>query len=216
MDCPTCETELVNEKYEGHNVFQCPDCSGYLIKRQRMAQIKDTRETSSAELESHATARAAEDRTDLIRCPRCRVQRMNKQRIHFDERPDESFMIDICGKCQMVWFDGGELAKLQIDHESSIKAIDQLERQQLAQNLGSERKQELEQRIAALPTGAGGIGSQILGLWPWIPCAVFLMIAAFAWFVPGLTDAANKVNYPLVIGAGLIGIGCGAFGFRRH
>lgn len=103
------------------------------------------------QLESHAEQQATADSTDLIRCLRCRVQRMSKEKIHFDQRPDESFQLDICRKCQMIWFDGGELAKFQLDYESSIKAIDQLERQKLAQSLSGDRKEQLEERIATMP-----------------------------------------------------------------
>ena len=215
VDCPTCKVELVNEAYEGHQIFQCPDCLGYLMKRQRMAQIQSTRETSSEQLESHAADRAAADRTDLMRCPRCRVQRMNKQKILFDKRPDESFQIDVCSKCQMVWFDGGELAKFQLDYESSAKAIDQLERQQLAQSLDGERKEELEQRIAAMPMASNGLGAHLMNLWPWLGAGISLT-TALGLMIPSFLNAGTSANYALVIPSALLGLGLGLLGFLRH
>ncbi|MEE3369688.1 MAG: zf-TFIIB domain-containing protein [Planctomycetota bacterium] len=215
MDCPTCKTALVKDQYEGHPVFHCPECSGYLMKRQRMAQIQSNREMSSEELEGHAEKRATADTTDLIRCPRCHGQRMNKEKVQFDLRPDESFQLDICRQCQVIWFDGGELAKLQLDYESSIKAIDQLERQQLAQSLSGERKEQLEQRIAALPMASNSLGAHLVNLWPWIGAGA-LLTTCLGLLMPSLFDDTKTANYLLIIPSLLLGLGLGVLGLLRH
>jgi len=185
------------------------------MKRQRMAQIQSNRETSSEQLEHHAEKRATADSTGLIRCPRCRVQRMNKEKIQFDQRPEESFQLDVCRKCQMIWFDGGELAKLQLDYESSIKAIDQMERQQLARSLSEDRKEQLEERIAAMPMASNALGAHLINLWPWIGAGVFLTITLIL-LLPGFFDNSKTANYLLVIPSLLLGIGLGVIGLLRH
>ena len=185
------------------------------MKRPRMAQIQSNRETSSEQLEHHAEKQATADSTGLIRCPRCRVQRMNKEKIQFDQRPEESFQLDVCRKCQMIWFDGGELAKLQLDYESSIKAIDQMERQQLAQSLSEDRKEQLEERIAAMPMASNALGAHLINLWPWIGAGVFLTITMIL-LLPGFFDNSKTADYLLVIPSLLIGIGLGVIGLLRH
>ena len=140
---------------------------------------------------------------------------MSKEKIHFDQRPDESFQLDICRKCQMIWFDGGELAKFQLDYESSIKAIDQLERQKLAQSLSGDRKEQLEERIATIPMASNALGAHLANLWPWIGAGV-LLTTALGLLLPSFFDDSKSANYLLIIPSLLLGLGLGVLGLLRH
>ncbi len=84
---------------------------------------------------------------------------MKKEKIPLSRLGGEPFFIDVCQKCRMVWFNGGELAKLQLDYEMSDQAIEELDHQlRLAQRtpeeapsapqVGSDREHNCEQGIS--------------------------------------------------------------------
>ena len=64
---------------------------------------------------------------------------------------DEKFHIDICGKCNVVWFEGGELARIQIHFERSAQEVESLAREQRAARLDTDDDDEFERKLAALP-----------------------------------------------------------------
>lgn len=61
------------------------------------------------------------------------------------------FSIDRCTKCELMWLDAGELAKLQIIHEYSVKGREQQAFRERLENMTPEEKKELDDRIASLP-----------------------------------------------------------------
>lgn len=128
MDCPTCNQLLVREKYEKVPVMRCPDCSGYLVDQKRLVLIKSSREATPEQLKSQVENQSTLDSHELVKCPKCLVNRMEKRKL--DKQSEDSYTVDICGDCQVVWFDGGELARMQLDYESSQVAIKQLATQQ--------------------------------------------------------------------------------------
>ncbi len=149
MDCPKCGTALERSQYEDVPVFQCGSCAGYLIERLRMKMIKISRERTSEILEQEVSQEQQPDNPKLIRCPRCRVERMRKERIRVE--PEGEFLLDACRKCSHVWFDGGELARFQLDHEQSQQARESAEMQQRVASRTPEQQEALETRIANLP-----------------------------------------------------------------
>lgn len=132
--------------YEGLPVFRCDHCFGYLVGRQRMEGIRRIRKKSVEELKCETLAEIGEDTQQELRCPRCR----GKMRKELLKEP-MSFHIDTCGSCRLIWFDGGELARLQLDHEIRPQSKEAAELQRRHREMTPERRAEFEQNLAKLP-----------------------------------------------------------------
>ena len=158
MKCPNCDIQLHHTQYEKYPVFQCPKCAGYLVAKKRLSVIKGSRERSTVELETEAQQERQPDQQERLRCPKCLANKMSKEKILFDEHPEESFTIDVCRQCSVIWFDGGELARLQLDYEASLKAIDELEFQQQWEDKTEVEKEQVQEQFAALPADRSGLG----------------------------------------------------------
>jgi len=146
MDCPTCKKELQPETYESVPLFQCPQCSGYLVKSDRLLLIRGKRGESMDELRQEAESQAAADTSERIHCPRCRATKMTKETL---ERGDDEFSIDRCEKCDLVWLDGGELARLQIEFETSAVAINQFVHQRRLASRDSQQRAEFDKQLSS-------------------------------------------------------------------
>lgn len=85
------------------------------------------------------------DNTKQLRCPRCR-RPMNKEHL-----PKHEFHLDHCGECDLVWFDGGELALVQLVFENSPQGREAVELRQRLGEMTAERRAEFEKNLAALP-----------------------------------------------------------------
>ncbi len=148
MDCPTCRRPLKRATYENIQVMQCEECFGYLVARTRLKLIKGAREQKPEALRSEAQTERAPDTQERIRCPHCRVEAMRKERVRVGG--DEEFHLDVCRKCDRVWLDGGELARLQMKFEQSAKALEAFARQERLQTFDDQQRTELEERIDKL------------------------------------------------------------------
>jgi Zn-finger nucleic acid-binding protein len=127
-------------------VFRCEGCYGYLLARRRMEGIQRVQEKTIAELKRETLAEAQEDSGELIRCPRCRG-RMKKEWL----KEPAAFHIDSCAGCQLIWFDGGELARLQLSHEISARGQDAAEMQRRHRQMTPQQREQLERDLANLP-----------------------------------------------------------------
>ncbi len=168
MQCPTCATTLERAEYEDVTVFQCAQCLGYLIHKRRMVVIKSSRGESPAALQAEAAAEQRPDSEEQIRCPRCRVPRMHKERIRIS--PEEEFHLDTCKECDHVWFDGGELARWQINHEQGAQGQEEEQMRRRAQMRTPEQKAEAAERIAQLPRSPSFVMGASRDLLFWIGC----------------------------------------------
>lgn len=148
MDCPVCQQPLGRTNYEGTRVLQCEKCAGYLVARRRLRLIRTSRQLSPEDLAAEAEGQHRPDSDAAIRCPKCRDRRMKKERVRMSE--DEAFMMDVCPKCDHVWFDGGELARLQIKFEKSAQAVDAFARQEQLQTMSEDRREALDEQIDRL------------------------------------------------------------------
>jgi len=146
VKCPACTAELVRVTYEGLPVLRCEYCFGYLLGQKRMEGIQRTRRRSTDELEQEAVAENRGDSEQKIRCPRCR----KKMRKEFLKEP-ASFHTDTCVNCQLIWFDGGELARLQLRHEIRPQAREAAELERRHREMSPERRAEFERNLAKLP-----------------------------------------------------------------
>lgn len=196
MDCPSCEKELVKTTYEEQPVEHCSKCSGYLLRRRSMNRIKTSREVTSEKLAREADRHIASDTTGHLDCPRCK-KRMTKQKVFFDERPDESFKLDICDGCKLIWFDGGELARYQMDYESSEQAVKQLLRTQRLSEMSEDDKADLDTNISRLHARDPGLAKYFwLSLWLIFPAGcwfVYLLLAMFMADIPMLSARPTGV-----------------------
>ena len=124
MRCPTCSTELVQEKYEDQLVRNCENCKGYLVDQKRLSIILNSRMESNVKLEEAASESL--DSLNSADCPKC-GQQMRKQPMGSTKRDDDRFWVDACKTCELLWFNGGELAQLQLNYESSSIADERSE-----------------------------------------------------------------------------------------
>lgn len=148
MDCPKCSRPLSRTTYENVPLLQCEACRGYLVARNRLKLIKSSREQSPETLENEARTERAPDTRERLRCPSCRVETMEKERVRITA--DDSFHLDVCRKCRNVWLDGGELARLQIHYEQSAKAVEEFARQERLQDFTEEERTEFQERVDKL------------------------------------------------------------------
>lgn len=75
----------------------------------------------------------------------------------WDEHP--SFRLDTCQSCDFVWFDPGELARIQLDYEMSPQGRDAARVQDRLQNMSPEEKEAFEDALAKLPEGDATVAS---------------------------------------------------------
>lgn len=160
MQCPTCETALQPEVYEEVHVMQCPQCHGYLIDHRRVQLIKMSRERTQELLNLESADQAADDTLQQLRCPKCKVRRMMK--VKSRTHNGSQFFIDICEDCDSVWFDGGELAKLQLDFEGSAQAIEAFAFERRSRERTPEEKRAFEEQVRQLPLSSSGLSQFFL------------------------------------------------------
>ncbi len=204
MECPTCATTLERAKYENVTVFQCAQCAGYLIHKRRMVVIKSSREQSRAALHEEAAAEQRPDSEETIRCPRCRVPRMRKERIRISD--DVEFHLDTCQECDHVWFDGGELARWQIKHEEGAQGQEEEQMRRRAQMRTPEQKAAAAERMDQLPRIPNFLASAGRDLLFWIGCgASFLAsIVLVEFFNQRFLAATASLLAAALLGRGLV------------
>lgn len=198
MECPACNVPLERAAYEHAAVFQCPQCSGYLVQKRRLFLIKSSREQTPEMLEQ-AAANEHVDSDERIRCPRCRMNRMRKQRVRFGD--DGEFQLDVCEDCEQVWFDGGELARYQMSYESSPQAqeAERMERRQRSRT--PEQRAEVDERMKGLQRADSFLVQGFEEATSLAGFAVMLVLVIGAWFL-GYPLLSGIVSVPL---AGLLG-----------
>lgn len=157
MKCPVCGSELKRLLYEGFAVFRCMGCHGYLLSDRRVDNIKRSNKRATEQLKREVTEESGADTLDEIRCPRCR-RKMKKK---FIAAP-ASLHVDLCTDCKMSWFDGGELARMQLTHEISPRGRDAAEFRRRHEEMTPERKAEHERNLKKLDSGEETLGP-ILG-----------------------------------------------------
>lgn len=148
MKCPICKVKLTRKKYEEVAIHQCGDCQGTLLKFNRLKQIENRRDKLEEELMDEMV-NSAEDSRQKLRCSGC-MSTMEKRRKKIGPW---DFAIDRCNKCQLIWLDAGELAKMQVIFEFSEKGEEAERFRQRLKNMTPAEKAEYEERIANLPEG---------------------------------------------------------------
>ncbi len=205
MQCPVCDVKLNHAAYEGQTVYHCPECRGHLATRQRVSQIKSSRERSTEALKEEATQQQRADTAERLLCPKCCTNRMIKEKVRVRFAAGESFSIDVCGRCKVVWFDGGELARLQLEHEESPKGHDELRTQQRGQERTPEEQARFQQVLDALPGPEGvargvGVPAVLLGLAVAVGVLCFLdLLPVWALILAAVVGVAAVVRLAAIL-----------------
>ncbi|MCA9114731.1 MAG: zf-TFIIB domain-containing protein [Planctomycetaceae bacterium] len=146
MKCPVCGTSLTQAKYEGVPIYHCLECRGFLASRSRAMGIRHKADRSPEILLDEAKTQLLADTRKTIRCPTCR-DLMRKESIPGAAQ----FKLDVCHRCDLIWFDGGELALFQLAWEASPQGQESAKMQERHQNMSDEERAQLEADIDALP-----------------------------------------------------------------
>lgn len=111
MHCPVCRIQITPIPYEGVRVFNCGQCGGNWLTGGQMERILASREIQMppAVQDQMSMLAAASNTTKPLLCVQCGVT-MKKTPFRFWS----DVTLDHCPKCQGIWFDRGELEKVQI------------------------------------------------------------------------------------------------------
>ncbi|MBN2215857.1 MAG: zf-TFIIB domain-containing protein [Pirellulales bacterium] len=146
MKCPACQSELRRILYESVPVFRCLECHGYLLSEKRLEGIRRSPATGIEQLKREVIQEAQPDTLDSVRCPRC-GRKMDKRYI---EQP-AALHVDVCRECRFVWLDGGELGRLQLTNEMTLKGQESRRFRKRLATMTPEEKAEFERNLEALP-----------------------------------------------------------------
>lgn len=115
-----------------------------LLDKTRASRIEKRVNKDVQTLVKEVEASEAPDLKGKIRCPACR-NRMKKVLLEeFD------FNVDECSNCDKAWFDGGELAKIQLAFESEEQTVELNRMRERLRSMSDEERAEYEERIANL------------------------------------------------------------------
>jgi len=140
-------------------IRRCPTCQGALVEDPKIARIERKMELPEKALAEQART-DTQDSTGRLRCPKCRCI-MSKEPA-LESRPAgfrsdtiKDFHVDHCKYCGVTWFDGGELAKLQLSYERSVKGGESKQHYVKYSDLADAQKAEYGHVIAEASRGAG-------------------------------------------------------------
>lgn len=108
MICPRCKCELIQYHYQNKIIsFSCPECYGQALTigalRTLGVEEENTRSFWIAASKGKLGAQ--------LSCPECSGE---MRMIKVDDGQCK-FFIDLCLKCQLLWFDTGELEKIPVN-----------------------------------------------------------------------------------------------------
>jgi len=171
MKCPVDDNNLVRGKYAGANVHECGQCNGALLTTVRAGKIERRINKNTERLVEELSESDAADTQEAVRCPKCRAE-MKKR---FVKQIDIS--IDDCRQCGMSWFDGGELAALQLAFESDPQTVELNQMRKRLNSMTDVERAEYETNINKLQDLGSPLGQAVRG-------ATFQLTARYclSWF----------------------------------
>lgn len=107
LHCPHCSRELNKELFRKKVLFRCPDCGGQYLTVSALRGL-----CSSRELVNRVWRNAMHSQAEGTFCPECRS---NMRQALLFPALDLSLELDVCLKCQSVWFDPSELESLPLN-----------------------------------------------------------------------------------------------------
>jgi len=135
-ECPFCQTPLLNSYYEGVPIKFCRRCGGRLVQDEKIIRILSRKgikpspflkdkslnwaKQNYLNFQIKGTIRkpiSKQTKEELVRylCPQCGSPMIRKTFTY-----QYFVLIDYCGMCKAVWFDGDELEMLQVLIEKSM------------------------------------------------------------------------------------------------
>lgn len=118
MNCPRCQSSLVRKNYEGVETDQCSSCNGSWLDEGELTKIIDAREKIFGHNEVKKTLQQRTfklqefQNESRLPCPKC--MKMMKT---FNYAGDSGIVLDRCMDNHGLWFDQGELDKVQMFRE---------------------------------------------------------------------------------------------------
>jgi Zn-finger nucleic acid-binding protein len=109
LPCPRCRTALYPQRVPGGSAWSCPNCKGAVFNLALLRTQLDS-ETVSALWEASDAAITAPRKT----CPSCTAS-MSKCSI-------SELELEVCRRCQLVWFDPGEAEALGVNNNPPLTA----------------------------------------------------------------------------------------------
>lgn len=146
MKCPLCREMLARTRRAKFSVQHCRQCLGHLVDYDRLATIKRSTEQGVEALMEEVEQADGIDSLDRLRCPQC-FEFMRKQLLP----PPARFHIDRCLPCNLVWFDGGELASYILQYQISEQGREAEEMRRRHTQMSPERRAAFEQNLDRLP-----------------------------------------------------------------
>lgn len=119
MKCINCKSELIQQKYEGVVIDKCPSCDGVWLDHGELGKILDARDVKFSRkqiIENIKKKNMDAAVTTSYNCPHC-SKKMNR----FNYSVNSGVILDRCPDEHGLWFDKGELEKIQIVMEESDK-----------------------------------------------------------------------------------------------
>ena len=129
MNCPKCDTPMQTRKLARMKLDDCPKCGGAWFDRDELRRTKDVTDPDlnwmDFEIWKHKDRFHAAARP--LKCPRCSV---TMAAVDYD---DTGIEIDCCARCQGVWLDRDEFAKIidALDREVNTKDFSDYVRESL-------------------------------------------------------------------------------------
>lgn len=118
-DCPRCQLELRNEKYESVDVLFCGQCWGHWMTKEAFEQVLKDERYSFSDAEKESVLRGWAQKFDpavelepVVQCPMCDEQ--TERKAFSDECP---VTLDLCHE-HGVWLDASEIKQVQVYFDS--------------------------------------------------------------------------------------------------
>ena len=164
LNCPACHSPFERIQYEGIPVFRCTGCRGYLVASPRIEDIQRRQVKHAKELIAEAS-QANNDTDYTLYCPRCHLA-MNKHPL----KESHEFCIDECANCEVIWFDVGELAIIQLEHDAKPGPTSDQEFQRRVQEMTPTEVEAFERDLANLNPGESDsfLAGIRHGIWEWL------------------------------------------------
>jgi Zn-finger nucleic acid-binding protein len=156
MNCPICHVDLIESEYEGQAILKCVSCNGILLEETKVRIIQNKLDSTDKELITEYKKEKSADNKTVIECSKCGV---NMKKVSALKGKSENmrgqvndFKVDRCGKCKVIWLDGGELSKIQLDYQLSETGIDRVYEDNIEKEENIEEQENHVANSAAIPS----------------------------------------------------------------
>jgi Zn-finger nucleic acid-binding protein len=153
MDCPRCETSSLSiTKYESVEIDKCSSCNGIWLDDEEILDIvadrteKFTKESIQDTIKTSFSGVSDAERANILHCPKCKVAMTATNYVM-----QSGIIIDRCPQGHGLWFDEGELEKVQEyrEHWQDQKLTDNKDLQNLAKSVRPKKPREFNKLDAS-------------------------------------------------------------------